>query len=272
MKLALISDVHGNLEALDAVLEDIDAHDADARVVCAGDIIGYGPDPEPCIDRLLAHGIPCVMGNHEQMVLGLRGFSRCVYAGITAAVWTRHQLSAPARAFLESLPPCVEAAPGVVVCHGDLVDADTYVSDAARAEDALGQLNASWPGARVLVCGHTHHAAVYSPASGFEYVLAPMERDLDLDTAHVVNPGAVGQSRDGTMLARYAILDTQRASVAFRELAYDHQTTIAKARRAGLVPSVTLLRPRGVRRYVESLKRRWACYWAERTPAGSSRG
>ena len=270
MRLALISDIHGNLEALDTVLDDIDTSAAGARIVCAGDVVGYGPDPDACVDRLRSRGIPCVMGNHEEMVLGRRDFSRCVHAGITAAVWTRQVITASTRVFLESLPRCVEAAPGVVVCHGDLLDADTYVSDASRADEALVQLHAAWPAARTLVCGHTHHAALYSRATGFEVVSAPGERFLQPGTACVVNPGAVGQSRVKAPLACYAVLDLQGACVTFRALGYDHRTTIAKMRRAGLVPSVVLLRPRGIWRYVESLKQRWARHRAEREPTGGN--
>jgi len=263
VRLALISDVHGNLEALDTVLADIDAKTPGARIVCAGDVVGYGPDPDACVDRLRSRGIPCVMGNHEEMVLGRRDFSRCVHAGITAAVWTRQEISASTRGFLESLPRCVEAASGVIVCHGDLADADTYVSDASRADAALAQLHASWPDARTLVCGHTHHAALYSRATGFEYV-TPGDRSLQPGTVYVVNPGAVGQSRVRAPLACYAVLDPGDASVSFRALGYDHDTTIAKMRRAGLVPRVVLLRPKGIWRCIESWKRRWARYWAER--------
>ncbi|HZN40842.1 MAG TPA: metallophosphoesterase family protein [Planctomycetota bacterium] len=270
MRLALISDIHGNLEALDTVLEDIDARTPGARIVCAGDIVGYGPDPDACVDRLRSRGIPCVMGNHEEMVLGRRNFSRCVHAGITAAVWTRREISAATRGFLERLPRCVEAAPGVIVCHGDLADADTYVSDAERADDAIAQLHASWPDARTLVCGHTHHAALYSQTTGFERVSVPGDRELHAGMVYVVNPGAVGQSRAGAPLACYAVLDSRGASVSFRALAYDHRTTIAKMCRAGLVPSVVLQRPTGIWRYIESWKRRWARYWAERAPTGGN--
>src|SRR5215207_9533897 len=129
VRLALISDVHGNLEALESVIADIDERSPDAKLVCAGDVVGYGPDPEACIARLRSIGAPCVMGNHEEMVLGRRDFSRCAHAGITAALWTRQNLSPGARAFLDSLPPWLEVTTGVVVCHGTLDDADTYLSD-----------------------------------------------------------------------------------------------------------------------------------------------
>lgn len=264
MRLALLADVHGNLEALDAVIDDIDEHSPGATIVCAGDVVGYGPDPEACIDRLRSIDARCVLGNHDEMVLGRRDFSRCAHAGIRAAVWTRRTLSSGATAFLDALPASLEATRGVVVCHGDLDDADTYVSDAIRAESALGQMEERWPHARALVCGHTHHAAIYSRDRGFSLVAPAAELALAPGAAHVVNPGAVGQSRDGLLLARYAVLDTERQTIAYRGVPYDHEATVRKLRAARLVPHVVQLRPRGLRRYLESGKRRWARHRAGR--------
>src|SRR5262245_15200964 len=104
MRLALLADVHANLEALTAVLADLDRRAPDAAVVCAGDLVGYGPDPDACIERLHDRRACCVFGNHEEMVLGRRDFSRCVRAGIVAAMWTRAHLGDAARRFLSVLP------------------------------------------------------------------------------------------------------------------------------------------------------------------------
>lgn len=262
MKLALISDLHGNLEALDAVLRDIDRASPDARLVCAGDVVGYGPDPEACIERLQEREALCVIGNHEEMVLGRRDFSRCVYAGIVAAVWTRSRLSAAARAHLEALPPYVRLDSSVVVCHGDLESADTYVSTPERAEAALAQLRAGHRDADVLVCGHTHHAALYTRQGGFELVRGAGERSFRAPC--LVNPGSVGQARDGEPLASYALLDTGRLRVSFKQVAYDYETTLRKLREAKLVAQVVLRPPQGIWRKVEKYKTRWARYRAER--------
>jgi predicted phosphodiesterase len=267
-QLALIADIHGNLEALDAVLADIDRRAPDASLACAGDIVGYGPDPEACIARLRTRDVQCVMGNHEEMLLGKRDFSRCVYAGVKSAIWARKRLGSEARAFLEALPSSREVAPGVVVCHGDLESADTYISDPERAAAALTQLGQQWPDAGMLVCAHTHHPAVYTVTSGFELVAPPDVRDVDGGEPCIVNPGAVGQSRDTRAVARYAMLDLETRQLSFHELEYDHQTTIRKLRRAGLVPQVVLKRPEGaVAQRIEWYKLRWARYWAERDNA-----
>jgi diadenosine tetraphosphatase ApaH/serine/threonine PP2A family protein phosphatase len=197
------------------------------------------------------------MGNHEEMVLGRRDFSRCIYAGIVAAVWTRKELSPAARAYLEALPPFL-SIDSVVVCHGDLDSADTYVSTPERAEAALAQLRARHPSAEVLVCGHTHHAALFTRERGFQ-----IASELPAGPC-VINPGAVGQARGAAPLASYALLDLERRRVSFRQVAYDYRTTLRKLRAAKLVAQVTLEPPRGLWRRVESYKTRWARYWAER--------
>lgn len=262
MKLALVSDLHANLEALEAVLRDIDRATPGAQLVCAGDVVGYGPDPEACIARLQEREALCVMGNHEEMVLGRRDFSRCVYAGIVAAVWTRSQLSAPARAYLEALPPYLRVNSSVVVCHGDLESADTYVSTRERAEEAMAQLRARQPSAEILVCGHTHHAALFINEEGFHPVGDGVEYTFTVPC--LINPGAVGQARGAAPLASYAVLDMERRRVSFREVAYDYRTTIRKLRAAKLVAQVVLEPPRGVWRRVERYRARWARYRAER--------
>jgi GT2 family glycosyltransferase/predicted phosphodiesterase len=263
MRLALLADVHGNLEALDAVLQDADRYAPGAELVCAGDVVGYGPDPEACIERLRMRGALFVMGNHEEMVLGRRSFARCVHAGIVAAVWTHEHLSPSAKAFLDALPSWADAAPGVVVCHGDLASADTYVSTPVRAREALAQLRILRSEARVLICGHTHHAAFFTAALGFRKIAPATDIALPPSGA-VINPGAVGQARDDQPLASYAVLDLDRGVVSYRALDYDHSTTIRKLRRAGLVARVVMLPPRGLARRVERLKTRRAYRWAAR--------
>jgi diadenosine tetraphosphatase ApaH/serine/threonine PP2A family protein phosphatase len=265
---ALLADVHGNLEALEAVL----AHLADwpgARLISAGDLVGYGADPEACIERVRARDAVCVAGNHEAMVLGQLGFDRCVHAGIRAALWTRAALSGSSRAWLAGLPRTRAASGELMVCHGCLDDPEFYVSTPAHAEAALERLAREHPGIRVLVCGHTHRPMLHvagEPRPVRVGVTLPLPREGRC----LVNPGAVGQSRDGRPLARYVRYDDERGAVTFFELAYDDQRTCEKLRRAGLVPRVAFRPPRGARRQLERLRNRWARWAARRAARGAA--
>lgn len=259
MRWAVLADVHANLEALEAVLADADAWGAEA-IVCAGDLVGYGADPEACIARLRQRGAHCISGNHEGMVLGRIGFERCVHAGIRAALWTARTLSDGARAYLAALPATLRLGAAVVVCHGSLDDPEHYLASPRRADAALAQLAARYAGASVLICGHTHQPLFYAeggpwhrPALDVVHVLSPERRWL-------VNPGAVGQSRDATVAARYVRFEDTTRSVTFRELAYDQATTRRKMRRAGLVARVAAPPPSGLIGRVEALRTRWARY------------
>jgi putative phosphoesterase len=265
--LALLADIHGNVEALDAVLRDVDAHAAarrcDVRILVAGDVVGYGPDPEACLQRLIERRAIIVRGNHEEMVLGVRDTSRCVASGIRAVAWTQRHLPRPLLQLLRELPNVarVEHDSGdVVVCHGTVDDAGTYVSDDVRAARAIALVKEMRPTTSVLVCGHTH-----------------MPMRMERDGVVLVNPGAVGQARDGVVRARYALVGAPRAegatgilpvacsahdsqhqhphpSIAFHDVAYDAARTVEKMRSAGLVPAVALTPPRGSRRHVERAK------------------
>jgi peptidoglycan/xylan/chitin deacetylase (PgdA/CDA1 family)/predicted phosphodiesterase len=265
-ELALFADVHANLEALNAVLRDLSQRAPGAQIVCAGDALGYGPDPEACLELLAERNAVLVRGNHEEMVLGQRDFNQCVHAGILAAVKTREMLSGSSLELIGQLPLWTEPARGVVVCHGDLQNAGTYVSDRSRALTALQQLHELRPEAWLLVCGHTHQAMFFTEATS--PVLA--ENDLELllpeSGACLINPGAVGQARDTRPLARYALLDLERRIVRYVGVPYDHPATLQKLRRAGLVARVAVPPPRGISRYVERLKARRARRWANKQP------
>lgn len=266
MQVALISDIHGNVEALDATLRDIDRRAPGAKIVCAGDIVGYGPDPGACITRLSSRSISSVMGNHDEMVLGRRGFSRCVYAGIVAARWTRRNLSPELLRYLDGLPDVVQVTPTIVACHGTPDDADAYVSNEQSAKTALDQLKKRFPDARLLVCGHTHHAALYREDSGFQLMAPGTDSEIPRHGYAVINPGAVGQSRDGTIMARYALLNTDDGRVSFLGQEYEHAVTVRKLRRAGLVPVVDMQRPTGLARYLSAIRKRWAKFRCKTNP------
>lgn len=257
MRWILLADVHSNLEALSAVLAH--ARDwADARVLVAGDIVGYGPDPEACIDLLAARDASCIAGNHDGMVLGRIGFRQCNYAGITAARWTRTVLSARARQWLADLPAQRLAAADLFVVHGDLDSPERYVDSAERANQLLANLAPRGVAATRVVCGHTHRPTVHG--EGEPWSLPPMGAPISLcrERRYLLNPGSVGQSRFEAPIARYARYDDETDQVVIHAVPYDHRATCRKLRRAGLVARTTLPSPSRIGREIERQLTRWA--------------
>jgi putative phosphoesterase len=194
MRLGVISDVHGNRIALDAVLADMPAVD---RLVCAGDVVGYNPWPADCVAAVRDREIPTVMGNHDRAVASDSsfGFNSMAQAGVAYA---RDHLADDALAWLADLPDERTLLGGrVKVVHGHPDDPDRYTYPADFAPGLLD-------GEELLVMGHTHvqHHAVF--AEGI-----------------VLNPGSVGQPRDGDPDAAYAVVDLDAREVEEHRVPYD---------------------------------------------------
>ena len=219
MRVGLISDVHANRAALDAVLDDMPAVD---RLVCAGDVVGYNPWPADCVDAMRdgsassAAGVreggevPTVMGNHDRAVVrdSTFGFNRMAKAGVDYA---RERLSAQQLEWLESLPAERTVCGGrVKLVHGHPADPDRYTYPEEFHPGMLEEED-------VLVLGHTHVQghAVY-------------------EEGVVCNPGSVGQPRDGDPRAGYAIVDLDTLAVEERRVSYDIDRVVEAVREAGL--------------------------------------
>lgn len=239
MRLAIISDIHANLEALRAALAGISAEGVD-RILCLGDIVGYHADPEECIALLRRSDAICVAGNHDRAVagrIGTDGFSADAARGVA---WTRERLSAEAIAFLAGLPSqaCVG---GVLAVHGaPLAEGrgceTTRLDTCERRRQAFGALAAHPSGARVCAFGHTHRLGIHEFRGGVARTCAEDEVALRDDALYLVNPGTVGQPRTGERRATYIVLDTQDRAAAVRRVEYDEFPALEKARKAGLLP------------------------------------
>jgi putative phosphoesterase len=222
MKVGVLADVHANLPALEAALSALRERGAEAWI-CAGDLVGYGPHPNECVARVAELGATCVAGNHDLIALGRLPPDRCIALARRTLEWTRAVLSADARTYLEGLPVTAELG-GVLVAHGSLDDPEEYV---ARRSRALAELARAPREARALVLGHTHRTLVAVAGDG----------------RLVLNPGAVGQSRDLLVRARCAVLDTEWLRVERLSLRYDADRTRSDLVRAGLPPAAVHLRP-----------------------------
>jgi putative phosphoesterase len=207
MRLGLISDVHGNRVALEAVLDDMPAVD---RLLCAGDVVGYNPWPAECVAAVRGRDVPTVMGNHDRAVASETsfGFNSMAQAGVEYA---REHLDESALAWLAGLPDERTLLDGrVKVVHGHPADPDRYTYP---ADFAPGMLD----GEELLVMGHTHvqHHAVF--AEGM-----------------LVNPGSVGQPRDGDPDAAYAVVDLAERAVTEHRVSYDVDRVATAIEEVGL--------------------------------------
>lgn len=240
MKIAFISDLHANIEALDATLAAIDGRGVD-RIFCLGDIVGYHADPEACIQRLRERQIRSLAGNHDRAVAGLSSTLQFGSRARRAAAWTRRQLSGESLAYLASLPVAEHLAGGCFAVHGALhpePNADLHLSTRERVRASLRELEAARFGARVCFFGHTHRAVIHAGSGAGVWsrdIDVPTTVELRAEGATLVNPGSVGQPRDGDPRAAFAVYDTERRAVEFVRVVYDWQACHDKARHAGLL-------------------------------------
>jgi diadenosine tetraphosphatase ApaH/serine/threonine PP2A family protein phosphatase len=230
MLVAVVSDIHANLAALEAVLAAIDEDETDA-LWCLGDLVGYGPRPNECTQLMQERAATCLCGNHDLAVRGtldLWEFSGD--AGI-AARWTRTVLSKEALAFLNSLDPAGKAA-GVALFHGSARDPVwEYVLSGESALTTL--LLTEEP---LVLVGHSHVALqIRLERDELGGGLAPAGTELELAGSRcLLNPGSVGQPRDGDPRAAYLLIDLEARTARFRRVEYDIERTQAEMEAAGL--------------------------------------
>ncbi|HEV8586537.1 MAG TPA: metallophosphoesterase family protein [Methylomirabilota bacterium] len=229
MRYAIVSDVHGNLEALRAVLADA-ASRVDG-VLCLGDSVGYGADPVACVDLLEQRARAVVAGNHEYGVAGLLSldwFNRWARA---AAEWTRERLDDDHRAWLAALPLVRELEDATLV-HASPVEPDEwdYLVTPDDGWAAFGHFATRW-----CFVGHSHVPGAWSlGSSGPDFEPRPAVISAEAGRRYIVNVGSVGQPRDRDPRAAYGVWDVEAGRVELRRVAYDVEAARAKILAAGL--------------------------------------
>jgi diadenosine tetraphosphatase ApaH/serine/threonine PP2A family protein phosphatase len=226
MRILVVSDVHANLAALDAVIKDAGAFD---RVWCLGDMVGYGPDPNECIDRLRSFDSLCLAGNHDLAVVGKVTLVDFNPDAKEAVAWSRFRISATNREWLETLPTmCVAPEFDITLVHGSPVDPIwEYIFTPPVARASFESINT-----RHCFYGHTHVPLVFRKPefeSGIseERLRVNVSVSLKLDRL-LINPGSVGQPRDDDPRAAYAIFDTDAMALTHRRVQYDVTATQTK--------------------------------------------
>lgn len=231
MRILVVSDMHANLAALKAVLAD--AQGEYDTIWSLGDIVGYGPYPNECIAMLSQQPHVAICGNHDYAVLGRISLSDFNSDARQANLWTRERLADSSREYLESLPETA-VVEGFTLAHGSprspIWEYLLYARNAQQSFDHFGTL--------ICLVGHTHVPVIFAQGAAAAEVLPPQPGlSVQLDEGrYIINPGSVGQPRDGDPMAAYLLLDTALRIFAHRRVAYDVDATQAEMRRLGFAP------------------------------------
>lgn len=233
MQLALISDIHSNLEALRACLARARSLGAD-RYACLGDMLGYGADPAACLDVIMGlPGLRAIRGNHEQALIS-GSYEDLRNAIHEATDWTRARLNERQMEFIRGLPYTLEAY-GVSLVHASLTApaAWEYIYDEPQARACMDTATT-----RITFAGHTHIPRIYFETPRGEVREFSPEPDVAIALHHhgryLINVGSVGQPRDGHQAACFAIYNSDTREVRFQRVAYDAASAAEKIERAGL--------------------------------------
>lgn len=224
MRILLISDVHSNLSALDAVIQD--AGDFE-QVWCLGDVVGYGPQPNECISRLCGFNLICLAGNHDLAVVGKTALWDFTQSAREVIFWTRHWLTNANYDWLNSL----SAAPLVVEHRITMVHASPrdpvweYIVERATAKDNLAFMETP-----ICLNGHSHIPIIFrKPWDGLKVLEEPLPVNLPIHLTTYdqvfINPGSVGQPRDEDPRASYALVDLDAMTLTHRRVQYDFTAT-----------------------------------------------
>jgi diadenosine tetraphosphatase ApaH/serine/threonine PP2A family protein phosphatase len=231
MRIVLVSDIHSNAVALAAVLAALPVYD---ELWCLGDTIGYGPEPNLCIQKMQKLAKYALTGNHDLASLGLVSLADFNALARTANEWNNQQLEPELRAFLQALPAQLPLPPEATLAHASPRDPVwEYILDAHTAKANLKHFDTP-----MCFVGHTHVPTIFAHhedgRSDFQRGTPGQILELKPGSRYIINPGSVGQPRDGDPRAAYALWDTNAATIRFNRVEYDIAATQGKMRAAGL--------------------------------------
>jgi diadenosine tetraphosphatase ApaH/serine/threonine PP2A family protein phosphatase len=226
MRYAIIADIHANLAAFMAVLVDIEQKGEVEEVWCLGDIVGYGPEPRQCIELLRQTNHICVAGNHDLAAIGVVETDEFNPDAATACQWTARQLNPRDVAYIRNLPLVIEKDDFTLVHGSPREPVWEYILSISGARENFGYFKSKY----CLVC-HSHVPAVFRYGKGGACSFSHFSPDSALGLGEerlIINPGAVGQPRDGDPRASYAIYDSEASQIKLYRVPYDIAATQAK--------------------------------------------
>jgi predicted phosphodiesterase len=224
----ILSDIHANLEALEAVLKD--AHGRYDQILCLGDLVDYGADPNAIVEWTRAHVPVIIRGNHDKACCGDDPLENYNPAARSSAMWTRTVLSPEHVAYVERLPRGPLRYEDFDLVHGSPADEDEYLITTSEAEGARESI-----GAPLTFFGHTHVQGGFLVTRRAAKRIVPNSTlELEPDHYYLINPGSVGQPRDGDPRAAYAVYSSADRTVEYRRVEYDIEKAADKIQSAGL--------------------------------------
>lgn len=227
MKYLIFSDIHGNIESLNAFLSKQRLKSAD-KLVYLGDLVGYGPNPNEVIQRVRElSNIRMIRGNHDKVVAGLESAALFNPVAAESAEWTRERLTRDHIKYLKKLPQGPLILDNfITICHGSPFDEDYYIFSKFEAMEAIRYIGTS-----IAFFGHTHFPVMYIYRNE-KLDIIEMMRDssirLDCNTRYLINPGSIGQPRDRCNQPSYILFDSEKMMISFHRFQYDYKLTQKK--------------------------------------------
>ncbi|MFH1169908.1 MAG: metallophosphoesterase family protein [Chloroflexota bacterium] len=231
MFYAILADIHANLAAFTAVLADIGKQGDVSQIWCLGDVVGYGPDPHQCLELLRQCQHVCIAGNHDWAAIGKADTTAFNPDAATAIQWTAEQLNWADKEYLEKLPTVIQEGDFTLVHGSPREPIWEYILTAGVARE-----NFNFFQSQFCLAGHSHVPMLFKSEKGAvsQSAFSPDIR-LILGKSHlIINPGSVGQPRDGDPRASYAVYDSDTGLVRLRRVPYDIQATQDRMMQAGL--------------------------------------
>lgn len=227
-KIAIISDIHANIEALDEVYKDIEKEKVD-KIICLGDVVGYGPNPNEAIDMVKDRVLYTIKGNHDEGIINENVLFDFNEYGIKAIEWQKNILKKDGFDFLSTLNFDMKFDDFQIV-HGALSDYFKYILTISDALEEIKYMERD-----ILFIGHSHRTAVFDLNDKIYYPFKEMgEFKLEKDKKYIINPGSVGQPRDYNPLSSYLIFDQENYKLIFKRVAYPFDITREKIIKGGL--------------------------------------
>ncbi|MCX7944936.1 MAG: metallophosphatase family protein [Deltaproteobacteria bacterium] len=231
MKIGVISDIHANLEALEAVLSSLETDKVD-RIVCLGDIVGYGANPKECCEIIMSVCDVCVIGNHDAAIIGRMDYSYYYDAAHMVLDWTKTQLTDRCKEYLLSLPYFHEYE-GVLLCHGSPIDAQNfeYIFSIEQAKTIIPYFEQLKP---LTLIGHSHLFKTFAYIENEVNDVLAQKFGLRKNYKYIISAGSVGQPRDYDPRAGYGIYNTEMRTFEIKRVEYNIEKAASKITSSGL--------------------------------------